>query len=64
MKKEFMLYIRNAEDARAALSGDQHLALIKQCEVYIKKLKAGDSLIAAQPIAREGIVVTKNSDGW
>jgi hypothetical protein len=64
MKKEFMLYIRNAGDAKAALTADEHLAFIKQCEVYINRLKAEDCLIAAQPIVREGFVIAKTNTGW
>ncbi len=30
MKKEYMLYIRNAGDAKAALTPDEHLAFIKK----------------------------------
>jgi len=62
--KEYMLYIRNAGDAKAALTADEHLAFIKQCEVYIGRLKAEDKLIAAQPIVREGFIVSKNVNGW
>ncbi|PWU01910.1 MAG: hypothetical protein C5B52_06485 [Bacteroidetes bacterium] len=64
MKREFMLYIRNAGDAKAALSPEEHLAFIKKCEVYIGKLKAGGNLIAAQPIVREGLVISKKANGW
>jgi hypothetical protein len=64
MKKEFMLYIRNAGDAKAALSAEEHLAFVEKCEVYIKRLKAEDKLVSAQPIVREGFVVSKNPDGW
>ena len=64
MKKEFMLYIRNAGDAKAALTADEHLAFIKKCEVYIGKLKAADNLIAAQPIVREGYIISKTATGW
>jgi hypothetical protein len=64
MKKEFMLYIRNAGDAKAALTTEAHLAFIQQCESYIQKLKAGGNLIAAQPILREGIVIKKDRNGW
>ena len=64
MLKEFMLYIRNAGDAKAALSADEHFAFIKKCEVYIGKLKAEGKLIAAQPIVRDGFTVSKNSDDW
>ena len=47
MKNEFMLYIRNAGDAKSALTADEHLAFIQKCEVYIGRLKAADKLIAA-----------------
>lgn len=64
MKQEFMLYIRNAGDAKAALSADQHFEFIKKCEVYIGRLKAENNLIAAQPLVREGFLVSKNNSGW
>jgi hypothetical protein len=64
VKREFMLYIRNAGDAKAALTPDEHLAFIKKCEVYIGRLKEEDKLIAAQPIVREGFIVAKSGDGW
>jgi hypothetical protein len=64
MKKEFMLYIRNAGDGKSALSPQEHLAFIKKCEVYIGQLKAKGQLIAAQPIIREGFIITKTSEGW
>ena len=62
--KEFMFYIRNAGDAKAALSAEEHLAFVKKCEVYISKLKSEDKLIAAQPIVREGTVIKKDKEQW
>jgi hypothetical protein len=62
--KEFMFYIRNEKDAKKSLTEDQHLAFIKQCEVYIGKLKSENKLIAAQPIVREGVVLKKADNGW
>jgi hypothetical protein len=62
--KEYMLYIRNAGDAKAALTAGEHLAFIKKCEVYIGRLKAENKLIAAQPIVREGFIVSKNASSW
>ena len=59
-----MLYIRNAGDAKAALTPYQHLAFIKKCETYIGQLKAEGNLIAAQPIVREGLIVAKTASGW
>ena len=62
--KEYMFYIRNAGDAKAALSSEEHLAFVKKCEVYIGRLKTEGKLIAAQPIVREGFVISKSSGSW
>ena len=62
--KEFMFYIRNEKDAKKSLTEEQHLAFIKQCEVYIGQLKSESKLIAAQPIVREGVVLKKTDNGW
>jgi hypothetical protein len=64
MAKEYMFYIRNAGDAKAALSANDHLAFIKKCEVYIGTLKKEGKLIAAQPLLREGIVISKSDKNW
>ena|ERR1700739_85449 len=64
MKKEYMLYIRNAGDAKAALTTEEHLAFVKKCETYIGKLQAAEKLIAAQPIIREGVIITKKQNNW
>jgi len=59
-----MFYIRNAGDAKTALSAEDHLSFIKKCEVYIGRLKKEGRLIAAQPLIREGIVLTKADRIW
>jgi hypothetical protein len=64
MAKEYMFYIRNAGDAKAALSAEDHLAFIKKCEVYIGKLKRDGKLIAAQPLLREGVIISKSKKDW
>ena len=64
MANEFMLYIRNAGDAKANLSADEHLKFIKQCEVYIEQLKLKGKLIAAQPLFREGCIISKTGNAW
>ena len=62
--KEFMLLIRNEGDAKAALSPDKHLEFIKQCEQYINALKTNGKLIAAQPLLREGVIISDTKEGW
>jgi hypothetical protein len=64
MKKEFMLYIRNEGDAKAALSEEAHTAFINKCEIYVGRLKARGKLIAVQPIVREGLVLAKTGNRW
>ena len=62
--KEFMFYIRNEKDAKQSLTAEQHLAFIKKCEVYISILKTDNKLIAAQPLIREGVVISKSNNEW
>ncbi len=64
MPIEYMFYIRNAGDAKASLSAESHLAFIKKCEVYIDKLKKEGKLIAAQPLVREGIMISRPNKTW
>ncbi|HRG67706.1 MAG TPA: hypothetical protein PLS73_02600 [Saprospiraceae bacterium] len=46
------------------LTEEQHFAFLKQCEVYIGRLKSENKLIAAQPIVREGVIIKKTDTGW
>lgn len=62
--KEFMLLIRNDSDAKASLTSEEHLAFIKKCELYIGVLKSQHKLIAAQPLVREGAVITRSGVSW
>lgn len=59
-----MFYIRNARDAKSALTENEHLEFIRKCEVYIGRLKAAQQLIAAQPLVREGLIISRNGDDW
>lgn len=62
--KEFMFLIRNEGDAKAALSSEKHLDFVKQCEVYIGKLKSNNKLIASQPLVEEGVIISKEGELW
>lgn len=62
--KEFMFYIKNSGNAKASLTPEDHLTFIKKCEVYIGELKSAHKLLAAQPIFREGLVLSKTSGSW
>jgi hypothetical protein len=56
--KEFMLLIRNVGDGKAALSPEQQQAFLKACQVYIEDLMKNGNLKSAQPLARDGKMIS------
>jgi hypothetical protein len=62
--KEFMFYIRNGAGGKSGMSPDLHLSFVKKCEAYIGKLQSGGNLVAAQPLVKEGIVLSKEKKNW
>jgi hypothetical protein len=56
--QEFMLYIRNTQDHLTALTPDQNQEFLKKCEQYIEALKSAGQLIAAQPLRKQGVIVS------
>jgi len=62
--KEFMLLIRNLGGSTQAMSASQHTAFVKECEVYIEQLKKDGNLISAQPLIREGRVLSGSEGSW
>jgi hypothetical protein len=61
---EFFLIIQNTAQSKSELSADHHLDFVKKCESYINDLKKRGKLIAAQPIVREGMIISGNKNGW
>lgn len=62
--KEFMLLIRNQGDHKAGFSAEQHQEFLNKCGVYITDLKKNGKLIGAQPLVREGIMVSGTKGAW
>jgi hypothetical protein len=62
--KEFMLLIRNEGDAKAALSPEQQQQFLKACEVYIDHLKKNGNLKSAQPLVREGKMISGSAGNF
>jgi hypothetical protein len=61
---EFMLLIRNEIDHQSAWSPERHQQFLKSCESYIVKLKKDGKLKAAQPLEREGVIVSGSKGKW
>jgi hypothetical protein len=56
--KEFMLLIRNEGDGKSALSPEQQQKFLNDCMVYIQNLIKDGKLKGAQPLVREGKMIS------
>jgi hypothetical protein len=56
--KEFMLIIRNEGGGKAALSPEEQQQFLKACQVYIENLMKNGNLQSAQPLERDGKMIS------
>jgi len=61
---EFMLLIRNEIDHQNAWTPEKRQQFLKSCENYIGKLKKDGKLKTAQPLVREGVIVSGSNGKW
>ena len=61
---EFMLLIYNIGEFKENQTPEVHKEFVKKCENYIGKLKEEKKLIAAQPIARQGKIISGKKGAW
>ena len=64
MPNEYMLLVRNKIAHLAHLSATENAEFLDACRTYISKLKADGKLIAAQPLVREGVILSGNGTDW
>ncbi len=62
--KEFMFLIRNTLNHQDEWSDDKLREFLKKCEVYIEELKSQGKLLSAQPLIREGIILSGKKGAW
>ena len=62
--KEFMLIIRNENDNFSKLLPDQQKQFLDQCSIYINNLKKENKLNEAQPLVREGKIISRPDGQW
>ena len=60
--KEFLLLIRNEGDGKANFSDEKLQQFLMACQVYVEELKKNGNLRSAQPLVREGKMIS-GSDG-
>jgi hypothetical protein len=61
---EFMLLIHNDANSKSAFTADREKEFLNACRVYIETLKKSDHLISAQPLVREGIMLSGFDGHW
>ena len=62
--KEFMFIIRNNNTNFSSLSPADQEQFLQKCMIYINDLKKEGKLIAAQPLAREGKIISRPGGEW
>ena len=62
--REFFHIVRNRIDHDAGWSEDRHREFVQTCEQYIKNLKKKGKLIGAQPLVREGVMLSRSGTSW
>jgi hypothetical protein len=62
--KEFMLLIRNEIDKQSTWPPEQHQQFLNKCMDYIGNLKKQGKLISAQPLVREGKMISGSNGAW
>ena len=61
---EYMLRVLNRADHQAAWSAERHREFVKRCEAYIQSLQRKGQLDSAQPLAKQGAVLSKAGADW
>jgi hypothetical protein len=62
--QEFMLLIRNDIDHQSDWSPEKYEQFLRDCEGYIVKLKQDGRLIAAQPLVKSGMIISRSDGQW
>jgi hypothetical protein len=62
--KEFMLLIRNQMGHHESMSPEQQQQFLEKCRLYIENLKKEGKLKSAQPIARQGKMISGTKGAW
>jgi hypothetical protein len=62
--KEYMLLIRNRIRHDADWSQEKREQFLKKCEYYIGELRKNGKFISAQPLVREGVIISGTAGSW
>lgn len=61
---EYMFLVRNLINSKDLFTAGEHLAFVNACKAYINGLMDAGKLIAAQPLIREGCIISCTNGEW
>jgi hypothetical protein len=61
---EFMLLIRNEMGHHESMSPEQQQQFLEKCRIYIEDLKKEGRLKGAQPMVRQGVMISGTKGAW
>ena len=59
-----MFRVLNDATSQSDWPQERHLEFVQTCEVYIKGLQTRNQLVGAQPLARQGVIVSRSGAEW
>jgi len=62
--QEFMFLIHNTEDSKSSFTPEKEKEFVTACQVYIEALTKAGKMISAQPLIRQGKVISKTNEEW
>ena len=61
---DYVLRILNRGDNQKTWSPERHQEFVKKCEVYISGLQRAGRLRSAQPLAKQGVLLSRSGTAW
>ena len=61
---EYVLRVLNKGDHQKDWSDERHREFVRKCEAYIGGLQSRGRLRSAQPLVKEGAILSMGADGW
>ena len=60
----YVFLIRNEIDHQADWTAERHVQFLKDREAYMAKLKKDGRLVAAHPLVKPGVIISRSNDDW
>ena len=62
--QQYILLIRNEIDHQADWTAERHAQFLRDREAYVVMLRKDGRLVAAQPLVKTGVIISRSNDDW